>query len=168
MAAKPVYNQEYHDDWAWSLAIKGATDDEIADAFGVSVRSINAWKNRHASFRKKMNEGKNSANAKVELSLYRRAVGFECEDTETLIEMDAHGNQKPLKIRKTKKYLAPDTMAIMYWLNNRCRKTGEWSQKQDVMLNIGDSSIRDAVREMTLDEARAKLATIRTNKDGKE
>lgn len=25
-------------------------------------------------------------------------------------------------------------MAIMYWLNNRKRKTGEWSQKQDITL----------------------------------
>ena len=32
MAAQLKYNPEYHDDWAWSLAIKGATDKEIADA----------------------------------------------------------------------------------------------------------------------------------------
>lgn len=31
MAAPLKYNQAYHDDWAWSLAIKGATDVEIAE-----------------------------------------------------------------------------------------------------------------------------------------
>lgn len=33
MPALSKYNPEYHDDWAWSLAIKGATNDEIAEAF---------------------------------------------------------------------------------------------------------------------------------------
>ena len=33
------YNAEYHDDWAWSLALKGATDQEVAEAFGVSKRT---------------------------------------------------------------------------------------------------------------------------------
>ena len=34
MPALSKYNPEYHDDWAWSLAVKGATNDEIAEAFG--------------------------------------------------------------------------------------------------------------------------------------
>ena len=50
MAAPLKYNPAYHDDWAWSLAIKGATDAEIADAFGVSVRTLNRWKKDHDSF----------------------------------------------------------------------------------------------------------------------
>lgn len=50
MAAPLKYNQAYHDDWAWSLAIKGATDVEIAEAFGISVRTLNRWKKDHESF----------------------------------------------------------------------------------------------------------------------
>lgn len=30
MAAKPKYNAPYHDNWAWSLAAMGATNEEIA------------------------------------------------------------------------------------------------------------------------------------------
>lgn len=41
---------------------------------------------------------------------------------------------KPVKVRTVKKRVPPDVMAIMYWLNNRKRKTGEWSQKQDITL----------------------------------
>ena len=35
-------------------------------------------------------------------------------------------------------------MAIMYWLNNRKRSTGEWSQRQDVNLNL-DNDGEDVV-----------------------
>lgn len=40
MAAKPKYNAPYHDNWAWSLAAMGATNEEIALAMGVSERTI--------------------------------------------------------------------------------------------------------------------------------
>ena len=38
--ANVVYNQKFHDDWAWSLAIRGATDAEIAEAMHVSRKTI--------------------------------------------------------------------------------------------------------------------------------
>ena len=40
MAQASAYNEKYHDDWAWSLSVKGATDEEMADAFGISVRTF--------------------------------------------------------------------------------------------------------------------------------
>lgn len=42
--ANVVYNQKFHDDWAWSLAIRGATDAEIAEAMHVSRKTICSWK----------------------------------------------------------------------------------------------------------------------------
>ena len=44
MAAPAKFNPDYHIPWAWSLAIRGATDQEIADEFGVSERTVNRWK----------------------------------------------------------------------------------------------------------------------------
>ena len=44
MAQASAYNEKYHDDWAWSLSVKGATDEEMAEAFGISVRTLHRWK----------------------------------------------------------------------------------------------------------------------------
>ena len=52
MAAKPKYNAPYHDNWAWSLAAMGATNEEIALAMGVSERTIMRWAKEHESFGK--------------------------------------------------------------------------------------------------------------------
>ena len=49
MAAKPKYNAPYHDNWAWSLAAMGATNEEIALAMGVSERTIMRWAKEHES-----------------------------------------------------------------------------------------------------------------------
>ena len=58
MPPTPKYNPEYHDDWAWSLAAKGAIDDEIADAFGISVRTLHRWKQEYPSFLQALTVGK--------------------------------------------------------------------------------------------------------------
>lgn len=70
MAAKPKYNAPYHDNWAWSLAAMGATNEEIALAMGVSERTIMRWAKEHESFGKALGEGKGVSDAKVIRSLW--------------------------------------------------------------------------------------------------
>ena len=139
MPALSKYNSEYHDDWAWSLAIKGATNEEIAQAFGISTRTFIRWKQEHESLDKAVTEGKDIADAKVEKSLYQRAIGYKVTDEDVTVETDHRtGERRPARVKKTTKNIPPDTMAIMYWLNNR-RRT-QWSQRQEVALSAGDDS----------------------------
>ena len=123
MPAKLRYNAAYHDDWAWSLAIRGATNQDIADAFGTSRKTIERWKSTYQSFADAIEKGKNAADARVERSLFERATGYETTDTEKVVEVDPRtGESKPVKVRTITKQLPPDTMAGMYWLNNRKRE----------------------------------------------
>ena len=50
MPTPSKYNSAYHDDWAWSLAAQGATDEEIAEAFKISVRTLHRWKKDYEKF----------------------------------------------------------------------------------------------------------------------
>lgn len=136
MPALSKYNPEYHDDWAWSLALKGATNDEIAEAFGISKRTFIRWEKQYDSLREAVERGKFAADSKVEKSLYQRATGYTITDTERTIDMDKDGNPKPVRVKQTTKNIAPDTMAIMYWLNNR--KRAQWAQRQEVNLSAGE------------------------------
>lgn len=143
MAAPIKYNAAYHDDWAWSLALKGATDQEVAEAFGVSRRTITRWKEDHPSFAESYQKGKDIADAKVEHALYERAVGYSVTDTEKTVEIDpSTGETKPVRVRESTKHYPPDTMAAMYWLNNRSK--GKWSQRQQLALE-NESETSDVV-----------------------
>ena len=65
-------------------------------------------------------------------------MGYDATEIEQIID---HGKNGQINIRETlkkTKHVPPNVMAIMYWLNNRSRKTGEWSQKQDVNLSFGE------------------------------
>jgi len=170
------YDPNYHDPWVFSLAIKGATDEEIAEAFGVSKMTIIRWaakkdaqgKQVLSSFGEARRAGKSQADAQVVKKLYDRCVGYEVKEAQQDIEYDTNGAPRIKGARTISKHVPPDVVAIIYWLNNRSSKTGEWKQKQDIDVSFGDDSIRTAVRELTLDEARAKLAAIRSMREPNE
>lgn len=150
------YNPAYHDDWAWSLAIKGATDQDIADAFHVSRRTIIRWRKTYPSFNEACQHGKEVADAKVKRSLYERAVGFEYQEKESVIDVDPRtGEQKPVRVRTLTKKAVPDTMAQMYWLNNRCRD--EFSQTQKVTL---DGAVQTSPFDNLTDDELRRLAQM--------
>lgn len=152
MAQASTYNEKYHVDWAWSLALKGATDEEIAEAFHISVRTLHRWKKTHPELLTALEEGKDVADAKVKRSLYQRAVGYEAKEVTQIIEQDpATGTQRVSKTQVTTKHIVPDTMACMYWLNNRSK--GEFSQRQEVTL--GGSVRTSPMEKLTEDELRS-------------
>ena len=130
MAAQPKYNSLYHDDWAWSLAAMGATNEEIALAMGVSVRTIIRWAKTNASFGKALEEGKGVSDAKVIRSLYQRATGYEYTEEKRIVEMNPEdGSVKPVKIETIKKHVPPDVAAQCFWLKNRQRD--RWSDRPE-------------------------------------
>ena len=164
MPPRAKYNKDYHDDWAWSLAVKGATDQEVAEAFGVSRRTIIRWREQYKSFDEAYQTGKDIADAKVKKALYLRATGYEATDTEKTVDVDPKtGESKPVRVKTTKKTIPPDTMAIMYWLNNRSR--GEFTQRQEITLG---GSVRTSPMENLSEEELRKLARLDEEYGGEE
>ncbi len=138
MAAQPKYNALYHDDWAWSMAAMGATNEEIAEAMGVSKRTIIRWVKEHESFGKAMAEGKGVSDAKVIRSLYQRATGYDYTEEKKIVDVDKDGNVKPVRVETTKKHVPPDVAAQCFWLKNRQRDRWQDSPKNYVQ-DGGDS-----------------------------
>lgn len=141
MAAAQKYKSEYHDDWAWSLAIRGATDKEIAEAFGVARRTVIRWRQEHESFEEAIMRGKAGADAKVEKSLFQRALGYDYKEEETVIEMDKNGNQKPAKVRRKTIHVPAEVGAMCFWLKNR--NPDEWADRPHGTMEVEDLSDTD-------------------------
>lgn len=122
--ANIVYNSKFHDDWAWSLAIRGCTDAEIAEAMHVTRKTICSWKNEHESFAAALSEGKDAADSKVERGLYASATGYYVDEEERLIEVNKDGTTKLGDLRTKKRYIPPSVTAQIFWLKNR--KRNQW------------------------------------------
>ena len=106
------YRAEYADQ-ARKLCKLGAIDDDLADFFEVSTRTIHRWKLRHKEFNKAVQVGKGRADQRVKMALYRRAVG--CFITETKV---MHYQGEPV-YAEVETEILPDVRACQLWLVNR-------------------------------------------------
>ena len=106
------YRTEYPEQAA-KLCALGATDAQLADFFGVAVSTINLWKVQHPEFSESIKVPKAQADQRVEQSLYRRAMGYEHDETDI--------RTVGTKLVKTpiRKHYPPDTTAAIFWLKNR-------------------------------------------------
>lgn len=130
MGRPTIYNPEVHNEQALSLAIEGLTDKEIAKEMGIAKSTLNVWKKEYPEFMDSLKSGKAVADRKVQLSLYKRALGYTVKEKKVIVELDNEGGQKPARIETTEKQIIPDTTAQIFWLKNRCPQA--WRDKQEV------------------------------------
>lgn len=98
---------------AQKLCALGATDNELADFFGVSSRTIYRWIAEFPDFCQSLKLAKVEADTRVERSLYHRAVGYSYEAVKIMAV--AGEVQKVAYIE----HVPPDTTAMIFWLKNR-------------------------------------------------
>lgn len=109
------------------MAERGATDIEIAEFIGVHPNTIGYWKKTNQEFLFALKEAKNIADGLVEASLFRRATGYSHPAVKhfldkQIVEDEFTGEKRVKSVVIKEEYTEhypPDTMAIMYWLNNR-------------------------------------------------
>lgn len=123
------------------LAMHGLTDKEMSDILGIAESTLNKYKLEHPDFSESIKRGKIVADLEVEKSLYKRAVGFEYEEIQQEGQNDGNGGIKIKSVKKTKKYIAPDTAAAFIWLKNR----RGWKDKQDIEHSGGVKIIQDDI-----------------------
>ena len=119
-----IYQPEYAEQAA-ELCRLGATDEELAEHFEVCVRTIYRWRNAHEEFAKAVVCGKEHADARVERSLYARAVGCSVERTKVF----KHAGDPDPVYATYKHQLAPDANAALQWL--RVRQPRKWRIREE-------------------------------------
>lgn len=108
-----------HEQQIRMIAMKGATDDEIADIFGVSRIAFQKWRKLYPTFEKALDEGRTVVDADVVFKLYTQTQGFYYTE-ETAAGKDAD-------VVEVRRYSKPDTAAMKYWLE--CRQPERWSSR---------------------------------------
>ena len=113
------------------LAKKGKTDQEIANAIGVSRQTILNWKGKHKKFFGVLKKAKDDADSKVVEALYTRATGY----------TDPDGKHYP-----------PDTVAMIFWLKNR--QPEDWRDKREIDASVNGNLKIEVVKFAQGDSAK--------------
>lgn len=108
---------------ARKLCLLGATDAEMADFFGVTEQTVNAWKAAHPAFLESITQGKILADAEVADKLHQRAMGYSHPAVKIF------NNQGVELVVPYTEHYPPDTQAASLWLRNRQPK--KWRDKQE-------------------------------------
>jgi len=127
---RPEYAQQ-----AENYSLLGATDKDLATFFEVTESTINEWKKKYPAFSESLKRGKMIADMEVTQRLFTRAKGYAY--TETTRERGKDGKMRVVK--EVNKQVAPDTVACIYWLNNR--QKDKWRNKIDHGIELPDEIV---------------------------
>lgn len=108
---------------AW--ARNGLTDEQLANNMGINVATLYTWKKKYDEINDALKRGKEVVDIEVENSLLKAAKGYFVDEEKTYISEVGGVVTKRKEI--TKKYIAPNTTAQIFWLKNR--KPIEWRDK---------------------------------------
>lgn len=112
----------------------GLTCADIAHNMGIHRETLRRWKNENAQIRNALATSREVADRRVENALFKRAIGYDVQETETIDDGET-------VVVKTKiKHIPGDVTAQIYWLKNR--KPNEWRDKREtsVTADIEDLS----------------------------
>lgn len=145
---KDRYDEAYAEQAEKLCLLLGATDNDLALFFGVSMRTITRWRTAHPNFAKAVKRGKLVADSKVAESLYRMATGFFSVKKQKVFGDAKSGGHFVVDYEEEQ---LPNVAAGIFWLKNR--QPEQWRDRPKT--EVGD------LESMT-DEQLAEIAAGRT------
>ena len=115
------------------LARDGLNQREIAESLDIHKDTFHRWAVKHPELRKVLDEGRDTIDRRVENALYQRALGYEVEETKTIIEILTNGKQRKT-LEKVKRHIPPDTASMIFFLKNRKPKV--WRDRHEIAVDV--------------------------------
>ncbi|MFA5965605.1 MAG: hypothetical protein WC804_16440 [Sphingomonas sp.] len=141
------------------LCRNGATDIEVADILGISVRTFYRWCLLHDDFTAAVRVGKDAADDRVERALYQRAVGYDHVAEKIVTPRGGAPLVMPYMV-----HVPADVRAAMHWL--AIRRPRPWARIPDqpdadiarIIAERRRQVARESEKQAVRDAARFKAA----------
>jgi hypothetical protein len=143
VGAPTLYRKEYVH-IAQRMAYLGATDRDLAIAFGVNITTIDKTKAKHAEFVGSLKLGKKEADQRMERSLYQLGVGYSYDAVKIFLPA---GAKRPIYAPYVE-HVPPNATAAIFWMKNR--DPAHWRDAWQVEHTLGKYIISD--KPMTQDQ----------------
>lgn len=117
----------------------GLTDKEICKFFNISEATLNNYKLKYPEFLESLKKGKEQADEKVVMALYKRATGYSHPD------VYISNYQGKVTLTPIIKHYPPDPFSIVYWLNNR--QPDKWKNRREEVGGLDENEIKALKQE---------------------
>lgn len=145
-----------HEAMVRMIAMRGLSDDEIAENLGVEKQLFADWRRAYPSFNAAIESGRTHADSEVLHSLFKRATGrCPVPHTEIIKYKD------DFQTLDMEKHFPPDTEACKVWM--RMRQKEHWREERTPPGGAGKTS--DGVRESKAELIAAIVGMIRPKSD---
>ena len=123
----------------------GATDEEVANALGISVTSIYEYKKKYPKFAAAFARGRQQVVIEIKAALLKKALGFEYEEEKRVGRKDKDG-ENIILVEKYKRYCVPSETAAAMLLRNY---DNEWrdNDKATAEIKKQETDLRKAIAE---------------------
>ena len=120
-----------------SWARNGLTDKQIAHNMGCSYSTFRVWRDKFPALSAVLKKNKEVADAEVENALFKRAIGYQYEETVEELRFNKKTGKSELAVTKrTTRSMPPNVTAQIFWLKHRQPET--WQDRES-----GDMEIED-------------------------
>lgn len=105
----------------------GLSDEQVAKNIGINRTTLYDWKKKYSDISDALKKGKEVADYEIENAMYKSAIGYFVEEEKTYVTVVDGVPTK--RLEKTKKWIAPNTAAQIFWLKNR--RPDKWRDKPE-------------------------------------
>lgn len=128
---------------------QGATDEEIAKALGIGVRTMAEYKNKYEPLRQAFTHARTHVIIEIKAALLKKALGFEYEEERRIGKKDKNG-ENIITVEKYKRYCPPSETAAAMLLRNY-DETWSDSDNATAKLKKQAQDLKQAIAETNFD-----------------
>lgn len=148
-APEAEYNEKDNPRIVYAACRMGATMEELSNLLGVSLSTVWKWRHEHEEFKNSIITGSDEfASRCIEVSLRERAEGYEYDEIKEegiIFTTKTHKGEKievpAIKRTVTRKKIAPDPLAIIFWLRNR--QPERWKDVRHIIGQVNYKGVMD-------------------------
>jgi len=158
-----LYKPDYHPQKARELALKGYTDLQISQTFGIDESTLYDWKNKYSEFSKAVEEGKQPRKKEIEDTAFKVAIGYyqheyKIDPDDPIfknLDKDVKGRIKEIFKKFPKKYYKPDSKILALMLYSLFGD--KYKEKKEVSIT---DPIQEKVLKMTPKERKEEIKQL--------
>ncbi|MDR0705134.1 MAG: hypothetical protein LBF88_09105 [Planctomycetaceae bacterium] len=137
-----------------NMTADGKTVEEIAAKLNVDKLTIFNWSKKYEGVKKALHKGREFQAHQVVQSLFRRAVGYDYEESKQVKVVDANGGIKSIKYERAAKHVAADVGAAIFLLKNLMpdKFRDKWDIEQTGNFNMNIKYDKSAIIDLFPEE----------------